>query len=107
MDLAIGRHHPADFSAKRRSGKRTPSPRSYSHTWRAEPTSAKRSKIVSSTPRTASSGMQQHLTVGLLGLKGTMSAGLTAHVAGARIQGGIRNKAARGELRRGLPAGLV
>src|SRR5271154_516467 len=42
----------------------------------------------------------------LLGLKGTMSeAGL--HIIRARLDGGIRNKAARGELRRGLPAGLV
>jgi len=42
----------------------------------------------------------------VLGLKGTMSeAGL--HIIRARLEGGIRNKAARGELRRGLPVGLV
>ena len=29
------------------------------------------------------------------------------HVLRARLEGGIRNKAARGELRRGLPVGLV
>jgi len=29
------------------------------------------------------------------------------HVLRARLNGGIRNKAARGELRRGLPVGLV
>ena len=29
------------------------------------------------------------------------------HVLRARLNGGIRNKAARGELRRGLPIGLV
>jgi len=28
------------------------------------------------------------------------------HVLRARLNGGIRNKAARGELRRGLPVGL-
>ena len=42
----------------------------------------------------------------LLGLKGTMSEA-ELHVLRARLQGGIRNKAARGELRRGLPVGLV
>lgn len=42
----------------------------------------------------------------LLGLKGTMSEA-ELHVLRARLQGGIRNKAARGELRRGLPIGLV
>ena len=42
----------------------------------------------------------------LPGLKGTMSeAGL--HIIRARLDGGIRNKAARGELRRGLPVGFV
>jgi len=29
------------------------------------------------------------------------------HILRARLNGGIRNKAARGELRRGLPVGLV
>ncbi len=29
------------------------------------------------------------------------------HIIRARLDGGIRNKAARGELRRGLPVGLV
>ena len=29
------------------------------------------------------------------------------HVLRARLNGGIRNKAARGELRRGLPVGFV
>lgn len=42
----------------------------------------------------------------LLGLKGTM-AEAELHVIRARLDGGIRNKAARGELRRGLPVGLV
>src|SRR6266702_3085040 len=42
----------------------------------------------------------------LLGLKGTM-AEAELHVIRARLEGGIRNKAARGELRRGLPVGLV
>ena len=41
----------------------------------------------------------------LLGLKGTM-AEAELHVIRARLNGGIRNKAARGELRRGLPLGL-
>src|SRR5947208_11503163 len=42
----------------------------------------------------------------LLGLKGTMSEA-ELHILRARLDGGIRNKAARGELRRGLPVGLV
>ena len=42
----------------------------------------------------------------LLGLKGTMREA-ELHVLRARLEGGIRNKAARGELRRGLPVGLV
>jgi DNA invertase Pin-like site-specific DNA recombinase len=42
----------------------------------------------------------------VLGLKGTMSE-CELHVLRARLDGGIRNKAARGELRRGLPVGLV
>lgn len=42
----------------------------------------------------------------VLGLKGTMSEA-ELHVLRARLVGGIRNKAARGELRRGLPVGLV
>src|SRR5690242_11929587 len=42
----------------------------------------------------------------LLGLKGTMSEA-ELHVLRARLNGGIRNKAARGELRRGLPVGLI
>ena len=42
----------------------------------------------------------------LLGMKGTMSEA-ELHVLRARLDGGIRNKAARGELRRGLPVGLV
>jgi DNA invertase Pin-like site-specific DNA recombinase len=42
----------------------------------------------------------------LLGLKGTMSEA-ELHILRARLDGGIRNKAARGELRRGLPIGLV
>ena len=41
----------------------------------------------------------------LLGLKGTMSEA-ELHIIRARLDGGIRNKAARGELRRGLPVGL-
>jgi hypothetical protein len=39
-------------------------------------------------------------------LKGTM-AEAELHIIRARLDGGIRNKAARGELRRGLPVGLV
>ncbi len=42
----------------------------------------------------------------ILGLKGTMSEA-ELHILRARLDGGIRNKAARGELRRGLPVGLV
>lgn len=42
----------------------------------------------------------------LLGLKGTM-AEAELHVIRARLNGGIRNKAQRGELRRGLPVGFV
>jgi DNA invertase Pin-like site-specific DNA recombinase len=42
----------------------------------------------------------------LLGLKGTMSEA-ELHILRARLNGGIRNKAARGELRRGLPIGFV
>lgn len=42
----------------------------------------------------------------VLGLKGTMSEA-ELHVLRARLNGGIRNKAARGELRRGLPVGLI
>ena len=42
----------------------------------------------------------------LLGLKGTM-AEAELHVIRARLEGGIRNKATRGQLRRGLPVGFV
>ncbi|MBN2404972.1 MAG: recombinase family protein [Coriobacteriia bacterium] len=42
----------------------------------------------------------------LLGLKGTMSEA-ELHVIRARLNGGIRSKAARGELRRALPVGFV
>ena len=42
----------------------------------------------------------------LLGLKGTMSEA-ELHVLRARLEGGIRNKAARGELRKALPVGLI
>src|SRR5436190_7224903 len=42
----------------------------------------------------------------VLGIKGTM-AEAELHVLRARLEGGIKNKAARGELRRGLPVGLV
>jgi DNA invertase Pin-like site-specific DNA recombinase len=42
----------------------------------------------------------------LLGLKGTMSEA-QLYLLRARLDGGIRNKAARGELRLGLPVGLV
>src|SRR5947207_52378 len=42
----------------------------------------------------------------LLGLKGTMSEA-ELHIIRARLNGGIRNKAARGELRRGLPVGFM
>jgi len=42
----------------------------------------------------------------VLGMKGIMSEA-ELHVLRARLDGGIRNKAARGELRRGLPVGLI
>jgi DNA invertase Pin-like site-specific DNA recombinase len=42
----------------------------------------------------------------VLGLKGTISKA-ELHILRARLLGGIRNKAARGELRRGLPVGFV
>lgn len=42
----------------------------------------------------------------VLGLKGTMSEA-ELHMLRARLDGGIRHKAARGELRRGLPIGFV
>jgi DNA invertase Pin-like site-specific DNA recombinase len=42
----------------------------------------------------------------VLGMKGIMSEA-ELHVLRARLDGGIRSKAARGELRRGLPVGLV
>ncbi len=42
----------------------------------------------------------------LLGMKGIMSEA-ELHVLRARLEGGIKNKAARGELRRGLPVGLI
>jgi DNA invertase Pin-like site-specific DNA recombinase len=42
----------------------------------------------------------------VLGLKGTMSEA-ELHIIRARLEGGIRNKAARGALRRGLPIGFV
>ena len=42
----------------------------------------------------------------LLGMKGTMSEA-ELHILRARLDGGIRTKAARGELRCGLPVGLV
>jgi DNA invertase Pin-like site-specific DNA recombinase len=42
----------------------------------------------------------------LLGLMGIMSEA-ELHVLRARLEGGIKNKAARGELRRGLPVGLL
>src|SRR4051795_8562635 len=40
------------------------------------------------------------------GLKGQLSEA-ELHIIRARLDGGIRNKAARGELRRGLPVGYV
>src|SRR5947209_11503728 len=42
----------------------------------------------------------------LLGLKGTMSEA-ELHIIRARLDGGIRNKASRGELRRSLPVGFI
>ena len=42
----------------------------------------------------------------VLGMKGTLSE-MELHILRARLDGAIRNKAARGELRRGLPVGLV
>jgi hypothetical protein len=48
----------------------------------------------------------QYTVLSVAGLKGTMSEA-ELHIIRARLDGGIRNKAARGELRRGLPVGLV
>src|ERR1051325_5602257 len=48
----------------------------------------------------------QHTVLSVAGLKGTMSEA-ELHIIRARLDGGIRNKAARGELRRGLPVGFV
>jgi len=48
----------------------------------------------------------QHTVLSVWGLKGTMSEA-ELHIIRARLDGGIRNKAARGELRRGLPVGFV
>ncbi len=48
----------------------------------------------------------QHTVLFVLWLKGTMSEA-ELHIIRARLDGGIRNKAARGELRRGLPVGFV
>jgi DNA invertase Pin-like site-specific DNA recombinase len=42
----------------------------------------------------------------VLGLKGTLSEA-ELHILRARLEGGIRNKAARGAWRRGLPVGFV
>jgi DNA invertase Pin-like site-specific DNA recombinase len=42
----------------------------------------------------------------ILGMKGIMAES-ELHVLRARLEGGIKNKAARGELRRGLPVGLM
>jgi predicted DNA-binding transcriptional regulator AlpA len=42
----------------------------------------------------------------VLGLKGTMSEA-ELYILRARLDGGIRNKASRGELRRGLPVGFI
>jgi hypothetical protein len=48
----------------------------------------------------------QYTVLSVAGLKGTMSEA-ELHIIRARLDGGIRNKAARGELQRGLPVGLV
>ena len=48
----------------------------------------------------------QYTVLSVAGLKGTMSEA-ELHIIRARLDGGIRNKAARGELRRGLPVGFV
>ena len=48
----------------------------------------------------------QYTVLSVAGLKGTMSEA-ELHIIRARLDGGIRNKAARGELRRGLPVGLI
>jgi len=42
----------------------------------------------------------------ILGLRGTMSE-TELHVMQARLQGGVRNKAARGDLRQGVPTGFI
>jgi len=48
----------------------------------------------------------QYTVLFVLGLKGIM-AEAELHILRARLEGGIRNKAARGELRRNLPVGFV
>ena len=48
----------------------------------------------------------QYTVLSVDGLKGTMSEA-ELHIIRARLDGGIRNKAARGELRRGLPVGFI
>jgi DNA invertase Pin-like site-specific DNA recombinase len=48
----------------------------------------------------------QHTVLCVDGLKGTMSEA-ELYIIRARLDGGIRNKAERGELRRGLPVGLI
>jgi hypothetical protein len=48
----------------------------------------------------------QHTVLSVLSLKGTMSEA-ELHIIRARLDGGIRNKAARGQLRRSLPVGFV
>src|ERR1700682_3850033 len=48
----------------------------------------------------------QHTVLSVAGLKGTMSEA-ELHIIRARLDGRIRNKAARGELRRGLPVGFL
>jgi hypothetical protein len=48
----------------------------------------------------------QYTVLSVAGLKGTMSEA-ELHMIRARLDGGIRNKAARGELRRGLPVGFM
>jgi len=48
----------------------------------------------------------QHTVLSVAGLKGALSEA-ELHIIRARLDGGIRSQAARGELRRGLPVGFV
>src|SRR5271167_4780861 len=57
--------------------------------------------------RLARNNADWHRLIELGGLTDTLIGDAELHVLRARLNGGIRNKAARGELRRGLPVGFV